>query len=163
MATAAANAESLLGPLAGAPVDTSGKLSSTPPAAGAPRRHRAALGHDADEAAAAQHEESMLAQLRSRVLAPQPLAVVVQGGAAAPRRRFAFHARACTDSAAKARALVVTEHCDGAKFCEDLFGHFLLPNGRLAHFYYRVRSPAHVACIPTAVYIAAAQSAVSRL
>jgi hypothetical protein len=35
---------------------------------------------------------------------------------------------------------VLTEHCDGAKFCEPLFGHYLLPNGRLAHFYKHVCS-----------------------
>eukprot|EP00879_Flechtneria_rotunda_P027092 GHRR01028959.1.p1 GENE.GHRR01028959.1~~GHRR01028959.1.p1 ORF type:complete len:566 (+),score=203.39 GHRR01028959.1:226-1923(+) len=27
------------------------------------------------------------------------------------------------------------EHKDGARFCNDLFGHYLLPNGKQAHFY----------------------------
>lgn len=29
----------------------------------------------------------------------------------------------------------VFEHCDGAQFCADLYGHYLLPNGKLAHIF----------------------------
>jgi hypothetical protein len=92
--------------------------------------------HDQSEL---QQEQRMLQQLQESVVTAQPLSVVVAHDDKHPKRRFKFHSRACTDSASKASALVISEHCDGAKFCERLFGHFLLPNGRLAHFYYRVR------------------------
>lgn len=29
----------------------------------------------------------------------------------------------------------VFEHVDGAQFCSSLYGHYLLPSGKLAHFY----------------------------
>jgi hypothetical protein len=93
-----------------------------------------------EDKVAAQHEAAMLHKLQECLLKPQPLAVLVAHDHRDKRQQFNFHAHACNDTASKSRALVVTEHCDGAKFCEDLFGHFLLPNGRLAHFYYRVRS-----------------------
>ncbi|KAF5826936.1 hypothetical protein DUNSADRAFT_1710, partial [Dunaliella salina] len=32
------------------------------------------------------------------------------------------------------RHLVMFEHVEGATFCESLYGHYLLPNGKLAHF-----------------------------
>lgn len=91
------------------------------------------------DAAAAEADAQMLKKLQDRALSEQPLALLVAHGPQHPKTRFHFHSRACASAAGKKRALVVSHHCDGAKFCEDLFGHFLLPNGRLAHFYYRVR------------------------
>ena len=111
--------------------------------------HTRAFGGRKQESEAARHEACMLAQLQDSVLQNQPLAVVASHDDKHPRRRFAFHSRACCTAAAKARALVVSEHCDGAKFCESLFGHFLLPNGRLAHFYYKVR-PCLILLLPGA-------------
>ena len=32
----------------------------------------------------------------------------------------------------------LTEHSDGAQYCEGLFGHFLLPNGRQDHLYFPI-------------------------
>lgn len=111
-------------------------LPAPPGAAAAPPSEQpAASSADADECAALQH----LQQLRSTVLQPQPLVATLARDAKHPREHFAFHSRACVDFASKAKALVVTEHIDGARFCERLFGHFLLPNGRLAHFFHKAR------------------------
>lgn len=39
--------------------------------------------------------------------------------------------------------LYVFEHVEGAEFCHDLYGHYLLPNGKLAHFYVPCRAQQH--------------------
>lgn len=49
-----------------------------------------------------------------------------------PKRKFNFHQPPTTGPSDA--LLHVFEHTPGAKFCEELFGHYLLPNGRLAHF-----------------------------
>jgi hypothetical protein len=100
-------------------------------------------GVAANDVSEVRAEADMLQMLRETVLAEQPLSVVAANNPKHPRRHFRFNARTCIDAASKSRLLVVTEHCDGAKFCEALFGHFLLPNGRLAHFYYQVWLPMH--------------------
>jgi hypothetical protein len=80
----------------------------------------------------------MLQMLREKVITEKPLSVVAAHDPKHPRLHFKFNKPQCIDTEGKSRLLFVTQHCDGAKFCEQLFGHFLLPNGRLAHFYYGV-------------------------
>lgn len=33
------------------------------------------------------------------------------------------------------RHICLFEHVEGCVFCQQLYGHYMLPNGRLAHFY----------------------------
>lgn len=50
-----------------------------------------------------------------------------------PQRAFHFHSR--DPPSDPALAMHVFEHVDGAQFCDTLYGHYLLPNGKLAHFF----------------------------
>lgn len=50
-----------------------------------------------------------------------------------PQRAFQFHKK--DPPAEPAVAMHVFEHVDGAQFCSGLYGHYLLPNGKLAHFF----------------------------
>lgn len=100
------------------------------------------------EMAAEARENEALVKLQACAGADVPLSVVVAHDAKHPKLSFVFHSDNYIPAADKQRALVVTEHCDGARFCEELFAHFVLPNGRLAHFYFHVRRsfppPVHV-------------------
>lgn len=51
-----------------------------------------------------------------------------------PHAVYAFKETGVSGSTAP---IIVFEHVDGCKFCEELFGHFLLPNGKLAHYYHQ--------------------------
>jgi hypothetical protein len=53
-----------------------------------------------------------------------------------PRNCISFSANSrSTARAGPAKRLSIFEHVDGCAVCANLFGHFRLPNGRLAHFY----------------------------
>ncbi|KAK9823734.1 hypothetical protein WJX72_004995 [[Myrmecia] bisecta] len=65
-----------------------------------------------------------------------PLKVVVSQGSDEPARIMRFD-HGIQERLNEHRAeMLVFEHLDGARFCEELYGHFLLPNGKLAHFYH---------------------------
>eukprot|EP00775_Hariotina_reticulata_P004535 gene4535-4787_t len=61
------------------------------------------------------------------------LAVRSEADEAAPASLWKFHFSTPLDR--PLLAMHVFEHKDGAVFCNNLFGHHLLPNGKLAHFY----------------------------
>jgi hypothetical protein len=60
---------------------------------------------------------------------PRPMALCVRSEAdeAAPATLWNFHFSAPLDK--PLLAMHVFEHKDGAQFCNNLFGHHLLPNG----------------------------------
>ncbi|KAF6257455.1 hypothetical protein COO60DRAFT_1228411 [Scenedesmus sp. NREL 46B-D3] len=65
----------------------------------------------------------------------RPVQVLVKGRPdnTLPDRLFNFHS---PDPPADPNLCMhVFEHCDGAQFCADLYGHYLLPNGKLAHIF----------------------------
>ncbi|WIA30581.1 hypothetical protein OEZ86_000664 [Tetradesmus obliquus] len=65
----------------------------------------------------------------------RPVQVLVKGRADStlPDKLFNFHS---PDPPADPNLCMhVFEHCDGAQFCADLYGHYLLPNGKLAHIF----------------------------
>lgn len=92
------------------------------------------------EEMAADCEAEMLKNLLQKVSVEQPLSVKVANTDRQREIRFHFHSKVCGIPGEQDRMLIITEHHDGAKYCKDLFGHFVLPNGRLAHFYFHVRS-----------------------
>ena len=51
-----------------------------------------------------------------------------------PKSVFSFKEQGGAGLGSKA-PIIIFEHVDGCKFCEELYGHFLLPNGKLAHYY----------------------------
>jgi len=93
-----------------------------------------------DEEIAADHEADMLKSLLAKVSTEQPLSVKVANTDQQKQIQFHFHSQLFPTPGRHEKTLIITEHHDGAKYCEDLFGHFVLPNGKLAHFYYRVCS-----------------------
>ncbi len=62
---------------------------------------------------------------------PPPLQVLVATGDGGTDRLYRFPRLMLT----AAQHMCLFEHVDGCKFCEALYGHYLLPNGMLAHFY----------------------------
>ncbi|GIM01420.1 hypothetical protein Vretimale_6241, partial [Volvox reticuliferus] len=62
---------------------------------------------------------------------PQPLSVLVATGDGGTDRLYRFPRLLLT----AAHHMCLFEHVDGCRFCEALYGHYLLPNGMLAHFY----------------------------
>jgi hypothetical protein len=50
-----------------------------------------------------------------------------------PDKLFNFHSQ--DPPADPNLCMHVFEHCDGAQFCAELYGHYLLPNGKLAHIF----------------------------
>lgn len=100
------------------------------------------------EEMAADCEADMLKRLLKKVSVEHPVSVKVANSDRQREIQFHFHSKFCGVPGEKDRTLVVTEHHDGAKYCKDLFGHFVLPNGRLAHFYFHVRSStrSHLQC-----------------
>lgn len=66
-----------------------------------------------------------------RLFKPQPVAVLVATGDGGTDRVYRFP-RLLLPSA---QHMCLFEHVDGCRFCEALYGHYLLPNGTLAHFY----------------------------
>lgn len=89
------------------------------------------------EELAADCESEMLKHLLAQVSTEQPVSVKVANSDQQSHIQFHFHSKVF---ATRDEVLIITEHHDGAKYCEDWFGHFVLPHGRLAHFYYHVCS-----------------------
>eukprot|EP00892_Ulva_mutabilis_P004849 jgi/Ulvmu1/2736/UM014_0193.1 len=92
---------------------------------------------------AADCEAEMLKNLLTRVAVEQPLSVKVANSSQQKQIQFRFHSKVFSTSGNQDKVLIISEHHDGAKYCEDLFGHFVLPNGRLAHFFYHAADSLH--------------------
>ncbi|KAG2494645.1 hypothetical protein HYH03_007161 [Edaphochlamys debaryana] len=67
----------------------------------------------------------------TEMLKPQPLSVLVATGDGGTDRLYRFPRLLLPG----AQHMCLFEHVDGCRFCEALYGHYLLPNGTLAHFY----------------------------
>jgi len=77
-----------------------------------------------------QQVEKEARELREKVQGELPLRVKLATGDGGPDRVYHFDHQLGYDP----RHLVMFEHVEGATFCESLYGHYLLPNGKLAHF-----------------------------
>jgi hypothetical protein len=53
----------------------------------------------------------------------------------AAQRIFGFHNPLPLSASQRRAAMAVWPHTDGCRLCEDLFGHYMLPNGTPAHFF----------------------------
>eukprot|EP00955_Chlamydomonas_euryale_P071000 360919-Chlamydomonas_euryale.AAC.1 len=69
--------------------------------------------------------------VRRELAAPAPLGVALGTGDGGPDKTYQFP----NYLAVHPRHLCLFEHVEGCRFCEQLYGHYLLPNGKLAHFY----------------------------
>jgi hypothetical protein len=109
------------------------------PVHGATDRCSGSDGHTADTHRTHAHDAPVLKTLNEEAGSSQPLSVVLAQNDRDVPQRFRFHSKVFMPQGARDKTLILAEHCDGAKFCEPLFGHYLLPNGSLAHFYKHVR------------------------
>ena len=57
--------------------------------------------------------------------------VVATGGIGGPEKTFKFPQALPHEP----HNLCLFEHVEGCKICSELYGHYLMPSGRLAHFY----------------------------
>lgn len=85
----------------------------------------------AAQAAAAEPEEDDEGASSTQILQPQPLSILVATGDGGTDRMYRFP----RELLAHPRHMCLFEHVEGCRFCEALYGHYLLPSGRLAHFY----------------------------
>lgn len=66
--------------------------------------------------------------------------LTVQIGSEAKRNTLKFGLRPAESVAKQPARTVVFEHVDGCQVCMGLYSHFRMPNGRLGHFFDKVRA-----------------------
>eukprot|EP00798_Chlamydomonas_sp_ICE-L_P000845 gene845-2224_t len=68
---------------------------------------------------------------QAELLSAAPLALLVATGDGGPDKLYQFW----RDTMPDPRHICMFEHVEGCRFCESLYGHYLLPSGKLAHIY----------------------------
>lgn len=106
-----------------------GQLQDAESGAGPNAEAEAGIGNHEDDASG-KIKVTPLLQVRHQITSSSPVSVRIATGDGGPERQFDFTHYSSNDPH---HNLLIFEHVPGCKVCEELYGHYLLPSGKLAH------------------------------